>query len=126
MTSVELPSEHAIETVLTSASPKRPTTNEELNMTAITREELADLLVETGHHHHQAYETSDGVDPEWALWYAGYLQSQLFGRTPALPSRSSLVHLLVQGDKEFVPTDVAPEWPLAYADLMLTEFLGSD
>ena len=37
----------------------------------LTREELAELLVETGHHHHQAYADSDGVDPEWALWYAG-------------------------------------------------------
>ena len=35
---------------------------------------LAELIVQTGHHHHQAYLSSDGVDPEWAAWYAGYLK----------------------------------------------------
>lgn len=29
--------------------------------------QLAELLMKTGHHHHQAYIEADGVDPEWAL-----------------------------------------------------------
>ena len=46
----------------------------------ISEKELAALFMETGKHHHEAYETSDGVDPEWALFYAGYLQTRLWDR----------------------------------------------
>ena len=88
-----------------------------------TVEELAELLLETGHHHHQAYISSEGVDPEWALWYAGYLQTRLWDRAGSLPTRSSLVHLLVQAEKDFVAIPDAPDWPPAYAKYML-ENLG--
>ncbi|MGI9613225.1 MAG: hypothetical protein ACR2QO_09970 [Acidimicrobiales bacterium] len=87
--------------------------------TKITVGELADLLVETGHHHHQAYISSDGIDPEWALWYAGYLQTKLWDRAGIVPTRSSLIHLLVQAEKDFVATPEAPDWPPAYARMML-------
>ena len=89
--------------------------------TSITAAELAELLVETGHHHHRAYESSDGVDPEWALWYAGYLQTRLFDHTTVLPTRSLLVHLLLQAESDFVATEQAPAWPPVYADFILTE-----
>ncbi|ETZ99541.1 hypothetical protein I547_5783 [Mycobacterium kansasii 824] len=48
------------------------------DMISITAAELADLLVETGERHHQAYADTDGADPEWALWYSGYLQARLW------------------------------------------------
>jgi hypothetical protein len=38
--------------------------------------ELASSFMETGKHHHKAYEFSDGADPEWVLFYAGYLQTR--------------------------------------------------
>jgi NAD(P)H-hydrate epimerase len=44
----------------------------------VTDEELTALLIETGQRHHRAYQESDGADPEWALWYAGYLQAHLW------------------------------------------------
>ena len=90
----------------------------------ITRDELAELLMEAGHHHHQAYISSEGVDPEWALWYASYLQARLFGRLDPIPTRSSLVHLLVQAALDFVPTAEAPKWPPVYAEAMLKALLG--
>jgi hypothetical protein len=85
----------------------------------IARDELADLIVETGKHHHKAFITSDGEDPEWALWYAAYLQTRLWDRLGSIPTRSSLVHLLIQGDQDFAPTPEAPDWPHAYADLFI-------
>lgn len=87
--------------------------------THVTVEELAELLVETGHHHHQAYISSDGIDPEWALWYAGYLQTRLWARTGSLPTRSSLVHLLVQAKKDYVATAKSPAWAPVYAEFLL-------
>lgn len=80
---------------------------------------LAELLVSTGHHHHQAYASSDGVDPEWALWYAGYLQTTWWDRSGEVPTRSALVHLLVEADRRFEPTAEHPDWPPFYADLIL-------
>lgn len=38
---------------------------------------LADLLVETGHAHHQAFIETNGADLNWALWYADYLADKL-------------------------------------------------
>ena len=78
-------------------------------------EDLADLLVETGHHHHQAYQDSDGVDPEWALWYAGYLQSRIWDRFGPVPTRSRLVHLLLAAEEDFGAADDPGPWPPHYA-----------
>ena len=64
-----------------------------------TVEELAELLLETGHHHHQAYVSSDGVDPEWALWYADYLQTRLWDGAGSLPTRHGC------GAKPVTPVD---------------------
>lgn len=86
---------------------------------SLTPEELADLLMETGHHHHQAYISSEGIDPEWALWYAGYLQSRIWDRLGAVPTRSSLVHLLVQADLDYVAGDDATPWPQVYAAFII-------
>ena len=39
--------------------------------------QLAELFKQTGEAHHQAFLETDGEDPEWAIWYAGYLQDRL-------------------------------------------------
>lgn len=85
----------------------------------MTTEELAALLIETGQHHHHAYIDADGADPEWALWYAGYLQTKIWDSVGAVPARSSLVHLLIEAEKRFRADDQATEWPSYYADVIL-------
>ena len=60
--------------------------------TTITETELADLLRQTGERHHAAFIESDGADPEWALWYADYVQAHLWDRAGRLPSRGELVY----------------------------------
>lgn len=89
---------------------------------AFTVDELAELLMSTGHHHHQAYQESDGADPEWALWYSGFLQAKIWDRFGAIPTRSALVHALVEADRTFAPTDEYPDWPHAYAAQMIERF----
>lgn len=93
--------------------------------TLLTAAELADLLMETGQHHHRAYIDSDGTDPEWALWYAGYLQSRIWDRGGFLPTRSLLVHLLLGAEGEHAAAGGDTPWPQFYADLMLPELAGS-
>ncbi len=82
----------------------------------MSEEELAALFVETGHRHHEAYLASDGVDPEWAMWYAAYIQAHLWDRLGRLLTRSEIVHLLVRAD-DAVRSDpgAGDDWPTVYA-----------
>ena len=91
----------------------------------LNQEQLADLLMETGHHHHQAYIDSDGVDPEWALWYAGYLHARMWDRAGALPTRSQLIYLLLRGEMELAEAGTDTPWPQYYAGIILTALQSS-
>ena len=92
----------------------------------MSEDELAGLLMETGHNHHKAYEASDGTDPEWALFYAGYLQARLWDRLGRLPTRTELIYLLVSADKAFQATgEEYKEWPRFYAKRFLEHFAPS-
>lgn len=86
----------------------------------ITQEQLAALLADTGQHHHQAYLDSDGIDPEWALWYAGYLQAHMWDRAGTLPTRSQLTHLLLLGEAELTKSGADTPWPQYYAEVILS------
>lgn len=93
---------------------------------SISEADLSDLFMETGKHHHQAYKASDGTDPDWPLFYAGYLQTRLWDRLGRVPARSELVYLLVAADKEFQSTAQANEqWPGFYARFFLENFAAS-
>ena len=88
----------------------------------MTVEELTSILRDAGPAHHQAYITSDGTDPEWPLWYAGYLQTRLWDGLGRLPSRSELVHLLIECDRAFRADAIANDWPPFYAERFLAHF----
>ena len=62
----------------------------------ISEKELSELFMETGKNHHHAFEMSEGKDPEWPLFYSGYLQARIWDRLGRIPSRSELIyHLLL-------------------------------
>ena len=84
---------------------------------------LADLLEETGRRHHAAFKDADGVDPEWALWYAGYVQAHLWDEAGSVPSRSELVYLLIGAERAYVTSGNEVAWPRFYARRLL-EALG--
>ena len=81
-------------------------------------EELVSLLMETGERHHQAYIDGDGADPEWASWYAAYLQAHVWDRLGRLLSRSEIAHLLVRGDHEVREGGDPASWATVYARLL--------
>ena len=92
----------------------------------IGEKELGELLMETGQHHHHAYETAQGVDPDWPLFYAGYLQTRLWDRLGSVPTRSELIHLLVSADRAFQATGQEwKEWPGFYAKFFIENFAAS-
>lgn len=93
---------------------------------SISEKELAAIFMETGKHHHEAYKASDGVEPEWALFLAGYLQTRLWDRLGRLPTRSELIHFLLEADKAFQATAKEyMEWPAFYAHLCIEKFKAS-
>ena len=92
---------------------------------SMTQEQLAELLIQTGHHHHQAYLDSDGVDPEWALWYSGYLQAHMWDRAGTLPTRSQLIHLLLSGEAQLAGSGSDVPWPQFYARVILAALRSS-
>ena len=92
----------------------------------ISEQELGELFMETGQHHHHAFEASKGVDPEWPLFYSGYLQAHLWDRLGRIPTRSELIHLLVAADRAFQATGRAQEeWPMFYAKFFIESFSAS-
>lgn len=81
--------------------------------------DLADLLRRAGHAHHQAYLTADGIDPDWAIWYAGYLQAHLGDRVGTVLSRSELVYRLVKAEKAHAGSGDGMSWPEFYAPILV-------
>ncbi len=73
--------------------------------------QIADLFTEAGEAHHQAYLATDGEDPEWPIWYAGYVKDRLNEILDAGFTQSEIVHHLVAADREGGPGP----WQMSYA-----------
>ena len=84
----------------------------------MTDEELVGALLETGRRHHQAYIEGDGADPEWASWYAAYLQAQVWDRLGRLLSRGEIAYLLIHGDREAREGGDPSSWAIVAARLL--------
>jgi hypothetical protein len=89
-----------------------------------TTAQLRNLLNEAAETHHQVFRIVDGLDPDWASWYADWLLnlSELPLILGTRPVRSELVYLLVGLDKEYTsqPRDAA--WEEYYAGRILETF----
>jgi len=87
---------------------------------------LASLLEQAGQRHHAAYLEADGVDPEWALWYAGYLQAHLWDDAGSVPTRSRLVYLLIDAERTHAAAGSTDAWPRFYARHILADLHAGD
>lgn len=94
--------------------------NQELKM------RIADLLLETGHAHHRAFSETDGVDPDWPIWYAQYLQAGLGAALQTPFTRSELVYCLMDADYERSTRAADSEWSGFSADHFLERYAPSD
>ena len=88
-------------------------------MNEISRQALADLFVETGQAHHHAYSEADGVDPEWASWYAPLLQARIGDGLGRKVSRSEIIYLLIKAQHGHEAADDGSPWPDYYAGVFL-------
>jgi hypothetical protein len=88
---------------------------------------LIDLFLETGAAHHRAYIATDGFDPDWPIWYAGYVQSRLNQLLGSSLTPSQLGDLIVTVENEraaqspATPSRAAP-WPEYYADFFVQRY----
>ncbi len=83
------------------------------------RAALIALLRESGPAHHQAYIETDGDDPDWPIWYAGYLRdplNKLLGNS--LTTTQYVVHL-VEFERMRTGMIPAPDWATFIADQLL-------
>ncbi len=82
---------------------------------------LTALLVEAGKAHHQAFMETDGEDPEWPLWYAGYLRERLEPVLGTVPTRSELVFHLLTAERRHGTDEPSAPWSDYYARYLLAE-----
>lgn len=87
------------------------------------RKQISDLFLQTGHAHHQAFQATDGVDPDWPLWYADHMKEKLSSLLNATFSKSELTYLLVRLDKEIALNAPGAYWPDYYARRLFNWYL---
>ena len=90
------------------------------------RARVAALLEEAAETHHRVYRITDGVDDDWASWYADWLlnHSELPQLLGGAPVRSHLVHELVQLDRDYTAESREERWEDWYAERLLKQFGG--
>lgn len=89
-----------------------------------TESKIAALLEEAAETHHRVYRVTDGVDDDWASWYADWLieLSELSQLLVTRPVRSHLVHALVQADRDHTTAHAGEPWPEFYAQELTQRF----
>jgi hypothetical protein len=84
----------------------------------------SDLLHEASEVHHVVYRITDGADDDWASFYADWLidHSELSAVLGATPTRSLLVHELVECESAFTETSPDGSWEDVYAERIAERF----
>ena len=85
---------------------------------------ISDLLHEAGEVHHVVYRITDGADDDWASFYADWLvdHSELGDILGGPPTRSHLVHELVDCERAFADAGPAGTWEDFYAERIVARF----
>ena len=85
---------------------------------------ISELLHEAGGVHHVVYRITDGADDDWASLYADWLieHSELPETLGRPPTRSHLVHELVESERAFAEAAPQARWQDFYADRIIDRF----
>jgi hypothetical protein len=85
---------------------------------------VSDLLHEAGEVHHVVYRITDGADDDWASFYADWLieHSELPETLGRAPTRSHLVHELVESERGLAETAPKARWEDFYAKRIVDRF----
>lgn len=86
-------------------------------------QQLADVFHQTAEDHHVAYAATDGVDPDWSIWYADHLvELGIEQMLDAKLLKSDLIYLLVLADKQQNVEAPGGRWERYYADFFLSRY----
>jgi glutaredoxin len=80
------------------------------------RDNLAELLAETGRAHHEAFDATGGADPDWPIWYADYAKDKFAEQFGLEFTRSKLVYCLMSADMEHQARSPDSDWSNFYAN----------
>jgi len=85
---------------------------------------ISELLHEASEVHHVVYRITDGADDDWASFYTDWLidHSELPAVLGAAPTRSLLVHELVESESAFTETSPDGSWEDVYAERIVERF----
>jgi hypothetical protein len=85
---------------------------------------VGDLLHEAGEVHHVVYRITDGADDDWASFYADWLidHSELPATLGCAPTRSHLVHELVEAERALAEAAPGARWQDFYAERIVGRF----
>ena len=83
---------------------------------------LAELLRQTREAHHQAFIANDGLDPDWAIWYADYLYDRLPALLGVRLDKSELIYVFKQLDYEQQFSLAGADWAHSYARKLLMRY----
>jgi len=88
------------------------------------KETIAALLNQTAEDHHIAYKATDGVDPDWSIWYAEHLLEQGIEKLlDAKLLKSDVIYLLVLADKQQISEAPGAHWENYYANFFVDRYL---
>jgi glutaredoxin len=94
-------------------------------MNAELRKDLVDVFTKTGRAHHAAFAATDGVDPEWPIWYAERLQKPMTRALQTPFSKSQLVYCVMNADFEHLARAPESNWTEYYADQFIEHYAAS-
>lgn len=85
---------------------------------------VRDLLHEASEVHHVVYRITDGADDDWASFYADWLieHSELPEILGRAPTRSHLVHELVESERAAAAGQPSANWEDVYAQRIVERF----
>ena len=85
-------------------------------------QELEELLMTMGQGHHEAFAATDGVDPEWPLWYAEHMVDRANVILEVQLTQSDLVYLLVWLSREHPRVAPGSRWSAFYAKTLAQRY----
>lgn len=97
-----------------------------MSTNGLTTVSIADLMREAGKAHGEAFQSTNGEDAEWPIWYAEYLVKPISGLFDIQFSRSQLVYCLMDAEFERLATSPNADWPRYYAEHFVERYGGTD
>ena len=92
----------------------------------LTTVSVTDLMREAGKAHGEAFQSTNGEDAEWPIWYAEYLVKPISGLFDIQFTLSQLVYCLMDAEFERLARAPDDDWPRYYAEHFVERFAGTD